>query len=91
MADAEQYYRLALKEKPDHLPALLGYAQLEERLNKPNEALKLYQRAVKAYPQQASVYNNVGLYYARLGRLDEAVAALSRATQLVSAESAVPE
>jgi len=82
LAEAEQQYQLALKEKPDHLPALLGYAQLEDRLEKPDEALCLHQRAVKAYPQQASVYNNIGLCHARQGRLDEAAAAMNRAIQL---------
>ena len=42
----------------------------------------LYQRAVKAYPRRASVHNNIGLFYARQGRLDEAAAAMTRAVQL---------
>ena len=79
LAEAEQQYQLALKEKPDDLPALLGYAQLKEYLGKPDEAIQLYQRAAKAYPQQASVHNNLGLCYARQNRLDEAVAAMSHA------------
>jgi tetratricopeptide (TPR) repeat protein len=84
MDDAEQQYKLALadKEKPDNLAALLGYAQLKDSQGKSEEALQLYQRAAKAYPQQASVHNNVGLCYARQGRLDEAVAAMNHAVQL---------
>jgi tetratricopeptide (TPR) repeat protein len=82
LTEAEQQYQLALKEKPDHLAALLGYAELKDRQGKPEEALQLYQRAIKAYPQQASVHNNIGLCYARQGRLDEAVAAMNRAIQL---------
>ena len=83
-ADAERQYQLALadKDKPDFLPALLGYAQLKERLGRPNDAIELYQRAAKAHPKEASVYNNMGLCYARQGRLDEAVAAMTRAVQL---------
>jgi tetratricopeptide (TPR) repeat protein len=81
-ADAEQQYLLALKEKPDYLPALLGYAQLEEQRGQPDEALRLYQRAAKAYPRDAAVYNNMGLYYAKLGRANEAVGALSHAVEL---------
>ena len=38
-AEAEQQYLLALKEKPDYLPALLGYAQLKERLGQPDDAI----------------------------------------------------
>ena len=82
LADAEQQYLLALKEKPDYLPALLGYAQLKEQLGQPDDAMRLYQRAAKAYPREASVYNNMGLYYARLGRADEAVGILTRAVEL---------
>ena len=82
MAEAEQQYQLALKEKPNHLPALLGYAHLKDYLGKPNEAIQLYQRAAKAYPRQASIHNNLGLCYARQNRLDEAAAAMSRAAEL---------
>ncbi len=82
LADAEQQYQLALKDKPDYLPALLGYAQLKEQLGQPDEALRLYQRAAKAYPREAAVYNNMGLYYAKLGRADEAVATMTRAVAL---------
>jgi tetratricopeptide (TPR) repeat protein len=81
-AEAEQQYQLALKEKPDHLPALLGYARLKDGLGKPNEAIQLYQCAANAYPRQALVHNNLGLCYARQSRLDEAAAALGRAVQL---------
>jgi tetratricopeptide (TPR) repeat protein len=81
MAEAEQQYLLALKEKPDDLAAILGYAHLQEQVGKPNEAILLYQRAVKAYPRQASVHNNLGLCYARQNRLGEAVAAIGRAIQ----------
>jgi tetratricopeptide (TPR) repeat protein len=83
MAEAEQQYQLALKERPNDLPAMLGYAHLKEFLGKPDEAIELYQRAAKAYPREASVHNNLGLCYARQQtRLDEAVAAMNRAVQL---------
>ncbi len=82
LADAAQQYELALRDKPDHLPALLGYAQLKDRMEKPSEALELYQRASKVHPKEASAHNNLGLYYARHGQLDEAVAAMNRAIQL---------
>ena len=82
LAEAEQQYQLALKEKHDDLPALLGYAQLKEQLREPDEAIRLYQQAVKSHPREAPAYNNLGLCYARLGRLDEAVAALTHAVDL---------
>jgi tetratricopeptide (TPR) repeat protein len=81
-AEAEQQYQMALGEKSNHLPALLGYAHLLDSQGKPSEAIELYQRAVKAYPRQASVHNNLGMCYARHNRLDDALAAISRAIQL---------
>lgn len=82
--DADVQYQLALRENPNHLPALLGYAQLKDRLNKQDEAMQLYQRAMKAYPQDASVYNNLGIYHAKHQRLDDAVAMMKQAIQLDS-------
>ena len=84
MAEAEAEYQLALKDKEvhDYLPALLGYAHLQDQLGKSKEAIELYQRAVRVYPQQASVHNNLGLCYARQSRLDEAVAAMNLAIKL---------
>ena len=81
-AEAEQQYLLALHEKPDDVPALLGYAHLKEMQEKPSEAIQIYQRAVKAQPKDASVHNNLGMCYSRQNRLDEAVASVNLATQL---------
>ena len=82
LTDAEQQYQAALKLNHDHLPALLAYARLKEELGQTNEALWLYQRAAKTYPKESSVHNNIGLFYARQGRLDEAAAAISLAIQI---------
>jgi tetratricopeptide (TPR) repeat protein len=82
MAEAEVEYQTALREKPDFLPALLGYAHLQDQFGKPKEAIELYRRAVQAYPRQASVHNNLGLCYARQNRLDDAVAELGCAIRL---------
>ncbi len=62
--------------------ALLAYAQLKEKLEQKNEAIWLYQRAAKTHPEEPSVYNNMGLFYARQERLDEAVAAMTTAIQM---------
>jgi len=82
IADAEQQYRLALEQDADYLPALLGYAQLKERLGQSDEAIRLYQAAVKKHPREASAYNNMGLCHARQGQWDEAVAAMAHAMKL---------
>jgi tetratricopeptide (TPR) repeat protein len=80
--EAEAEYQMALDESRDFLPALLGYAHLQEQLGKSKEALDLYQHAVRAHPEQAAAHNNLGLCCARQNRLDDAVAAMSRAIQL---------
>jgi tetratricopeptide (TPR) repeat protein len=64
------------------MPALLGYAQWKEQNGKSNEALQLYLKAADKYPKEASVHNNLGLYYARNHRLDEAAASMRRAIQI---------
>ena len=80
--DAEQQFQRALNEKRDFLPALLSYAELKERMGRPDDAIDLYKRAAGMYPQEASIYNNAGLCFARQGRLDEAATAITRALQL---------
>ncbi len=83
MADAAKQYQAALREKPDYLPALLGYARLQDRLGRTDEALRLYRRAVKSNPKEAApAYNNMGLCHARQGRIDDAVAAMIEAVKL---------
>lgn len=81
-ADAEQQYKLALELDRDYLPALMGYAQLKERMEKPEDAIRLYQRAAKGHPKDASVFNNMGLCFARAKRLNEAAVAMGRAAEL---------
>ncbi len=80
--EAEQYYQMALKERPDDLKSLLGYARLQENQGRFNEAIALYQQALKAHPKEAVAYNNLGLCHARRGNLNEAAQALGQAKQL---------
>jgi len=81
-AEAEKHYQSALKENPNDLAALLGYAHVKEEMGKPDEAIALYQKAAKAKPEEAAVFNNLGLCYARRGMYDEAIASLGRAILL---------
>lgn len=81
-AEAEQHYRQALKMQADYLPALLGYANLKDQIGQPDEALKLYQLALKKHPKQAPAYNNFGLWHARHGRINEAIDAIGQAAEL---------
>lgn len=80
--EAEKQYRKALQVNPNHLGALLGYARTKDLLDEPEAAKRLYLQALRAHPKEASVYNNLALFYARRGMLAEAVATLRRAVQL---------
>lgn len=53
LAEAEQQYKKGLKESPDDLRPLLGYARLKDRLGQTEESLNLYRKAVKAHPRRA--------------------------------------
>jgi Flp pilus assembly protein TadD len=81
-SEAEKYYKLALDDKKNDAQALMGYAQLQDHLGKTEEAIRLYQTAAKAHPQEGAVFNNMGLCYARAKRLSEATTAMARAVQL---------
>ena len=81
-AEAEQQYRKALHEKPNHLAVMLSYAHFLENQGRYEEAVDYYQRTIKAHPKDAAVYNNLGLCHARKKKLKEATAALGQAVQL---------
>jgi Tfp pilus assembly protein PilF len=80
--EAEQQYQIALREKPNHLGAMLGYAHFLENQGRYDDAVSYYQRTLKAHPKEASVYNNLGLCHARKKKLKEATSSLQQAVQL---------
>lgn len=75
-------YQKALQTDPNHLPALLGYAQLEDSQRHYNEADHWYQEALKRHPKDAAVYNDRGLSLQRRGKLDDAAKFIARAIEL---------
>jgi Flp pilus assembly protein TadD len=80
---AETAYRQALRFDPDHPKALNNLAfLLADRLNRPQEALPLAQKAVELAPGTAAFQDTLGWVYHRLGRDQEARAAISKARQL---------
>lgn len=82
LGDAEQQYQMALNEKRDFLPAILGLAEVKEKMGQPEEAIRQYRKAIEIAPNESSVYNNLGLCFARQGRLDEAASTMTRAVQM---------
>jgi len=81
-AEAESQYRKALQLTPKHLGALLGYAHLKDHQGQFDEAIRVYQRAASEYPRDPTVFNDLGLCYARRGRYHEALGALGQAIRL---------
>jgi tetratricopeptide (TPR) repeat protein len=82
LSEAGTHYQRALNISSNHLGATLGLARVKDDLGHHESALQLYQAAAKAYPKKASVFNNLGLSYARCGMRDEALGAMTRAVQL---------
>ncbi len=80
--EAEEQYKKALEMDPNHLPALLGYAHLEDRRHNFEAAQKLYKRAMKKHSRDASVHNDQGLCYYHHGMLPEAAKSMQRAVEL---------
>ncbi|MCC6126591.1 MAG: tetratricopeptide repeat protein [Pirellulales bacterium] len=81
-AQAEEQYQKALRQSPNHLAAMLGYAHFMENHGRYEDAVNLYQRTIKTHPQNASAHNNLGLCHARGKKLKEATAAIGQAVQL---------
>ncbi len=79
---AESAFQQAFRLSPKHLPTHLAYARFKDRQKQSREALEIYQRLAQEYPNEATVFNDLGLYYARRGINREAIAAFDRAVQL---------
>jgi Tfp pilus assembly protein PilF len=82
MANAARQYERALEADPRSFNALVSYARLLDRGGKSDDALGLYQRAQQVAPQQALVWNDMGLLHARRGELMPALAAMNQAVAL---------
>ncbi|MCR4415938.1 MAG: tetratricopeptide repeat protein, partial [Thermoguttaceae bacterium] len=79
---AESAFQQAFRLAPKHLPTHLAYARFKDRQKQSREALEIYERLAREYPNEATVFNDLGLYYARRGMNREAIAAFDRAVQL---------
>jgi tetratricopeptide (TPR) repeat protein len=87
---AETYYRLAIANYPRIADDRINYAALLVHLEKPREALMHLDRA-KTLKMIASergrFYNNQGMAYFQLGRLDEAMRSFEEAVRVCPAEA----
>ena len=69
----------------------MGYAHMLDRQHKLGQATKLYQVVVQAHPNSASAHNDLGICYARQGKLEKAVPSLERAIQIEPGQARLPE
>lgn len=65
---AEEFYRAALRERPDHPQANNNMAVLMRAMRRWDDALEYYDRAVKATPDDPQIYNNMSCVFSDLGR-----------------------
>lgn len=81
-AKALDLYQRALKEDRRNLAALLGAARMKDAANAHDEALNYYRQAMRAHPNEAPVYNDLGLSYAKAEQYPQAIQAFQRAIQI---------
>ncbi|XP_076361298.1 protein O-mannosyl-transferase TMTC2-like isoform X1 [Tachypleus tridentatus] len=84
--DAEQWYKEALRVKPNHVPAHLTYAKLLSKLNRPVEAEQWFLKAKTIAPNDSSVYQHYGQFLSESERHNEAAETYLRAAQLAPEE-----
>jgi tetratricopeptide (TPR) repeat protein len=82
LADAERHYQEALAIDSRHTDAVLSYGRLKDSRGQSDQALALYETAAKAAPNDAAIFNALGLSYARQRRFKESITALERAIHL---------
>lgn len=80
LALAEQDWRRAIREQPDHAASLnaLGYT-LTDRTSRHREAYRLIQRALELDPDNPAILDSMGWVYYQLGQPQQALGYLERA------------
>ncbi len=79
----EAALREALERDPAFFPAVIMQAQWQEQYFRlPQRGLEQLQEAIVTYPKEASLHQALGLALVRLGRLPDALTALTQAQQL---------
>lgn len=83
---ADEQYKRALEVDPHHRNALIGYARFLDRVGDVAQAETLYRRSVDAHGEDALVYNDLGMFYARRQLFDESISALVIAVRIAPYE-----
>ena len=79
---AADHYERALLIEPNHPTVLADLASLRIAQERYDNALELFQTAVRLRPDVAKLYSGMGYALHRLGRRDEAIRSLERALSL---------
>ena len=82
VAGARSHYQQALELAPERFDVILQYARFRDRHKEWAEATALYQRAARSNADEPSVFNDLGLCFARRNMLSQSLSALERAIQL---------
>ncbi len=82
LAEAEQMYRQALRWQPDHPDAYHLLGLLAAQLNRPDDALPLFEHAITLNHEVPEYYANYGNALMIRSRIEEAQAAFEKAVSL---------
>jgi tetratricopeptide (TPR) repeat protein len=81
-AAALEQYRAAIERNPQDAESLSNLGQMLVRMNRTEEAIPYFQRALAILPDRWTYQFNLARALGLLGRLDESIAAYRRAQQL---------
>ena len=81
-ATALEQYRVAIARNPQDAESLSNLGQVLVKMNKADEALQYFERAVSLVPDRWAYQFNLARALGLLGRLDESITAYRRAQQL---------
>jgi protein O-GlcNAc transferase len=80
--EAEACYRRAIQQQPGMVEASANLADLLTRERRFADAVRAYEQALALRPNNAALWQNLGLCQHRMGALVQAQASLQRATEL---------
>lgn len=87
-AEAEPFIAKATAIDQNSYASFSNYGLISKRLNKPEQALKTYGRALELSPNNPEAWNNRGTVYNDLGQYDLALADFDRAISLDGSRAA---
>jgi tetratricopeptide (TPR) repeat protein len=82
LAEAEAFYRIADQRNPWEPAIPHGLSEIYQQTDRPELALACFERLVRDQPRRTFFHIRHGVQLRRMGRLDEAEAALKRALEM---------